>query len=95
VFRWDSTHLCITASSDVLRSQLTLQHCNIGSAGSSHQIWTPLNIIDHGFRVYRNEANGLVMTLAGDFNGAQLQIRHKFFGVCGCKNFTLIPAAGI
>ena len=94
VFRWAPrgvrSPLCITASRDVPRSRLTLQRCQIGAAGSSHQIWKPINVIDSGFRVYKNEANGLVMTLQGDFSGAPLQIRSMGLGTGGNKNFKFI-----
>lgn len=97
VFTWAPrglrSALCITASRDVARSQLTLQQCQIGAAGSSHQIWRPINVIDSGYRVYRNEANGLVMTLSGDFNGAPLQIRSMGLGTGGNKNFKFVHSA--
>jgi hypothetical protein len=97
VFTWAPrglrSPLCITASRDVARSQLTLQQCQIGAAGSSHQIWRPINVIDSGYRVYRNEANGLVMTLSGDFNGAPLQIRSMGLGTGGNKNFKFVHSA--
>jgi hypothetical protein len=94
VFRWAPrgvrSRLCITASRDVPRSRLTLQRCQLGTVGSSHQIWKPINVIDSGFRVYKNEANGLVMTLHGDFSGAPLQIRSMGLGTGGNKNFKFI-----
>jgi len=85
--------LCITASRDVARSRLTLQPCRIGSSGSSHQVWRPVNVIDSGYRVYKNVANGLVMTLVGDFNGAPLQIRSMGHGTGGNKNFKIVHTA--
>ena len=97
VFRWAPrgvrSPLCITASRDVARSRPTLQQCQIGAAGSSHQIWTPVNVIDSGYRVYKNAANGLVMTLVGDFNGAPLQIRSMGSGTGGNKNFKFVHTA--
>jgi len=97
VFRWAPrgvrSPLCITATRDVARSRLRLQQCQIGAAGSSHQIWRPVNVIDSGYRVYRNEANGLVMTLAGDSNGAPLQIRSMGLGTGGNKNFKFVHGA--
>jgi hypothetical protein len=97
VFRWAPrgvrSPLCITASRDVARSRPTLQQCQIGAAGSSHQIWTPVNVIDSSYRVYKNAANGLVMTLVGDFNGAPLQIRSMGLGTGGNKNFKFVHTA--
>ena len=97
VFRWAPrgvrSPLCITATRDVAGSRLRLQPCRIGSAGSSHQVWRPVNVIDSGYRVYKNVANGLVMTLVGDFNGAPLQIRSMGHGTGGNKNFKLVHTA--
>ncbi len=97
VFRWAPrgipVPLCITATLDLARSQLRLEQCRIGSAGGSHQIWTPVNVIHHSYRVYRNVANGLVMTLSGDFNGAPLQIRSMGLGTGANKNFKLVHTA--
>jgi hypothetical protein len=97
VFRWAPrgvrSPLCITASRDVARSRPTLQQCQIGAAGSSHQIWMPVNVIDSSYRVYKNAANGLVMTLVGDFNGAPLQIRSMGSGTGGNKNFKFVLTA--
>jgi hypothetical protein len=92
-FRWapngNSSTLCITATSDVARSRPTLQPCVTGTAGSSHQLWRPINVIGNGFRVYQNEANGLVLTLRSDNSGTPLQIRHMFAGTGANKNFVL------
>ena len=92
-FRWApngvNSALCITATSDVPQSRPTLQQCQTGTAGSSHQLWLPINITGHGFRVYQNEANGLVLTLTSDNDGAALQIRHMRAGTGANKNFTL------
>jgi hypothetical protein len=85
--------LCITATRDVAGSRLWLQQCRIGSAGGSHQVWRPVNVIDSGFRVYKNVANGLVMTLVGDSNGAPLQIRSLGSGTGANKNFKLVHTA--
>jgi hypothetical protein len=97
VFRWAPrgvrSPLCITATRDVAGSRLRLQPCRIGSAGSSHQVWRPVNVIDSGYRVYKNVANGLVMTLVGDSNGAPLQIRSMGLGTGGNKNFKIIHTA--
>ena len=97
VFRWAPrgvrSPLCITATRDVARSRLRLEQCQIGAAGSSHQIWRPVNVIGGGYRVYQNEANGLVMTLVGDFNGAPLQIRSMGLGTGGNKNFKFVHTA--
>ncbi|HYA51082.1 MAG TPA: hypothetical protein VEG33_07910 [Streptosporangiaceae bacterium] len=62
-------------------------------AGSSHQIWTPVNVIGSGYRVYKNAANGLVMTLVGDSSGAPLQIRSMGLGTGGNKNFKFVHSA--
>jgi hypothetical protein len=92
-FRWApngvNSHLCITAVSDVPRSRPRLEPCVSGTAGSSHQLWKALNIIDHGFRVYQNEANGLVLTIAGTASGSQVQIRSMGLGTGANKNFVL------
>jgi len=97
VFRWAPrgvrSRLCITATRDAARSRLTLQRCHIGAAGGSHQIWTPVNVIHGGYRVYKNSANGLVMTLHGDFSGAPLQIRSMGLGTAGNKNFKFVHTA--
>jgi hypothetical protein len=97
VFRWAPrgmpTPLCITATLDLARSQLQLEQCRIGSAGGSHQIWTPVNVIHHSYRVYKNVANGLVMTLSGDVNGAPLQIRSMGLGTGANKNFKFVHTA--
>ena len=97
VFRWaprgSRSPLCITATRDVAGSRLRLEQCRIGSAGSSHQVWRPVNVIDSGYRVYKNVANGLVMTLVGDSNGAPLQIRSMGSGTGGNKNFKLVHTA--
>ena len=78
--------LCITATSDVPGSRPQLEPCMIGAAGSSHQLWQRVNVIGHGFRVYRNMADGLVLTIAG--NG-QVQLRTMGAGNGGQKNLTL------
>ena len=92
-FRWApngvSSSLCITASSDVVNSRPTLQQCETGTAGSSHQLWRPVNIIGNGFRVYQNEANGLVLALKSDDSGTPLRLRPMLNGTGGNKNFTL------
>jgi len=64
-----------------------------GPPRGHRQIWRPINVIDSGYRVYRNEANGLVMTLSGDFNGAPLQIRSLGLGTGGNKNFRFVHSA--
>lgn len=84
-----NTSLCITAVSDVPRSRPRLEPCVSGTAGSSHQLWKAVNVIGHGFRVYQNEANGLVLTIAGTASGSQVQIRSKGLGTGLNKNFTL------
>jgi hypothetical protein len=93
-FRWmpdgHLSNLCITAVSDLRNSRPALEPCVDGTAGSSHQLWRPVNVIDHGFRVYRNEANGLVLALASDTSGTPLRIRQQFTATSGAKNFTLI-----
>jgi hypothetical protein len=43
--------------------------------------------------LYKNAANGLVMTLVGDFNGAPLQIRSMGLGTGGNKNFKFVHTA--
>ena len=92
-FRWApngvNSHLCITAVSDVPRSRPRLEPCVSGTAGSSHQLWKALNIIDHGFRVYQNAANGLVLTIVGTASGSQVQIRSMGLGTGANKNFVL------
>jgi hypothetical protein len=92
-FRWApngvNSNLCITAVSDVPRSRPRLEQCVSGTAGSSHQLWRALNIIDHGFRVYRNEANGLVLTIVGTASGSQVQLRSMGLGTGANKNFVL------
>ena len=97
VFRWAPrgvrSPLCITATRDVAGSRLSLQQCRIGSAGSSHQVWKPVNVIDSGYRVYKNVANGLVMTLPSDSSGAPLQIRSMGLGTGGNKNFKIVRTA--
>jgi hypothetical protein len=77
----------------VARSRLALEPCRIGASGSSHQVWRPVNVIDSGYRVYKNVANGLVMTLVGDSSGAPLQIRSMGSGTGGNKNFKLVQTA--
>lgn len=80
--------LCITAVSDLARSRPRLEPCVNGTAGSSHQLWLPVNVIDHGFRVLKNEANGLVLTIVGSSSGSQVQIRSMGLGTGANKNFT-------
>ncbi|HUL25962.1 MAG TPA: RICIN domain-containing protein [Streptosporangiaceae bacterium] len=84
-----SSSLCITASSDVVNSRPTLQQCEIGTAGSSHQLWRPVNVIGNGFRVYQNVADGLVLALKSDASGTPLRLRPMLNGTGGNKNFTL------
>jgi hypothetical protein len=97
VFRWAPrgvrSPLCITATRDVAGSQLRLQACRLGASGSSHQVWRPVNVIGSGYRVYKNVANGLVMTLIGDSNGAPLQIRSMGHGTGDNKNFKIVHTA--
>ena len=92
-FRWApngvNSHLCITATSDVAGSRPRLQQCVTGTAGSSHQLWRPINVIDNGFRVYQNEANGLVLALDSDSSGTPLRLRHMLLGTGDNKNFVL------
>ena len=78
--------LVITATSDVAGSRPTLEPFMPGVAGSSHQFWTPVNVIGHGFRNYRNNADGLVLTIAPD---GTVQLRTMGAGNGGNKNFTL------
>jgi hypothetical protein len=79
--------LCITAESDVARSRPALQPC---ATGGSHQLWHRVNVTGGGFRVYRNEGNGLVLALRGDTSGTPLQLRRMLAGTGANKNFTLI-----
>ena len=92
-FRWApngvNSALCITATSDVARSRPRLEPCISGTAGSSHQLWRAVNVIDSGFRVYQNEANGLVLTLVSGTSGTPLQIRSMGTGTGANKNFVL------
>jgi hypothetical protein len=85
--RGNVSGLCITPTSDLPRSQLQLQPCVPGTAGASHQQWHPVNVIGGGFRVWRNDADGLVMTVAGTASGSPLQIRPMGAGTGGNKNF--------
>jgi hypothetical protein len=78
--------LVITATSDVSGSRPTLEPFMPGTAGSSHQFWIPVNVIGHGFRVYKNAFDNLVLTIAS--NG-QVQIRTMGTANGGNKNFTL------
>lgn len=82
--------LYITATSDVAGSRPTLEPNISGTAGSSHQLWRQVNVTDHGFRVYRNEANGLVLALSSDNSGTALRLRNIGLGTGTSKNFTLI-----
>jgi len=92
-FRWApngvNSGLCITASSDEVNSRPTLQQCVSGTAGSSHQLWHPVNVIGNGFRVYQNEANGLVLALRSDNSGTPLRLRPMSTGTGASMNFVL------
>lgn len=92
-FRWapngNNSALCITATGDTVNSRPTLQQCQDGTAGSSHQLWRPVNVIDNGFRVYQNEANGLVMALRSDNSGTPLRLRPMGTGTGASMNFIL------
>lgn len=90
IFRWApggvSSHLVIAATGDVSGSRPRLELFQPGTAGSSHEFWVPLNVTDHGFRVYKNAANGLVLAISRD---GTVVLRPVGLGTGGNKNFIL------
>lgn len=91
--RGTPVNLCLTAISDVARSAPALEPCVSGTAGSSHQVWSPQNVRNDGSVVWRNVANGLALTFAGDFQGAPVQIRSIGTGTGTNKNLVFVGTA--